>query len=110
MKRNSVFFGCALALLAGSCGSGLKTPGTQALCNSSLSFDQDIKTIVAASGSGSCGSCHSGKYDNKSGIQSDRAKVYQTVHQGKMPQSNSGWKDTTDGKKFLSWAACEPLN
>ena len=97
-------------LMSQSCGTGLRTPGTVKNCNSSLTFDKDIKSIVSSSGTGRCGSCHAGTYDNKSGIENNRSKVYQDVNNGRMPQGDSGFKDTADGKKFLEWAACVPLN
>lgn len=93
-----------------ACGTGLRTPGTVKLCDSSLSFDKDISTMVGSSGSARCASCHAGKYDNKSGIQGNRKSVYSKVLDGSMPQGSSGFKDTADGKTFLAWVACPTLN
>lgn len=92
-----------------SCGIGLDTPATLASCNSSLTFDQDISSIVGRSGSGHCAQCHSGRYDNLSGIRQDRAAVIQSIKNGSMPPDNSNFKSSIDGEKLISWASCSTL-
>lgn len=89
-----------------ACGSGLDTPATLKQCDRSLTFDHDIKPLVAASGSGHCASCHAGRYDSKGGLVNDGKDVIERVKNGSMPTDNSAWKDEADGKKFVAWASC----
>ncbi len=110
MIRHVVYISIALNVLLSACGSGLSTPKTAKLCDRSITFDKDISAILASSGTGHCGTCHAGRYDNKSGIQNNRAKVYARVDDGTMPQDSAGFKESADGQKFLGWAACSKLN
>jgi hypothetical protein len=80
-----------------------------AKCNESLTFAKDVAPLVVASGSGQCGACHSGRYDNKAGIADNRESVVKKVTSGDMPRGDSGWRDTTDGQTFLGWASCTSL-
>ena len=91
-----------------ACGAGLDTPATLAACDASLTFDHDIAPIVAATGTGRCVSCHA-KYDGISGITTDRSDIYKEVDRGSMPQGESGFHTTDDGKKFLAWLSCKNL-
>ena len=102
-----IFATIILPLLA--CGTGLDTPATLASCDSTLSFDQDISSIVGRGGSGHCAQCHGGSYDNLSGIRQDRASVIQSIKNGSMPPGSSNFKSSTDGKKLISWASCTTL-
>jgi hypothetical protein len=98
-----------LVIALSSCGSGLQTPATIALCDSSLTFSTNIAPIVAGSGTGHCAACHAGKYDNKDGIQANRNNVFKKVNDGSMPLDNTSFKDTSDGQTFLAWASCPTL-
>lgn len=89
-----------------ACGSGLDSPTTLKQCDHSLTFDHDIKPLVAASGSGHCASCHAGRYDAKSGLVKNRKDVIERVKSGAMPTDNSSWKDEANGKIFIAWASC----
>jgi hypothetical protein len=92
-----------------SCGPGLDTPKTSAGCQETLTFDRDISSIVAGSGSGKCGNCHAGKYDMLAGIRVDRGEVFRQINERKMPTNDDAFRDSVDGQKILSWISCVKL-
>ncbi|MEY4066177.1 MAG: hypothetical protein RIR26_2385 [Pseudomonadota bacterium] len=101
----------ALLLVVSACGKDDddKTVASNASdCDSALTFDANIKSIVTSGGSGNCASCHSG-YSTLSGIQSDKSKIYSEVASGSMPKGNSSFKSSTDGKNLLAWLSCSTL-
>jgi len=100
----------ALLLVVAACGKddGKTVASNPSDCDSTLTFDTNIKSIVNSGGSGNCASCHSG-YSTLSGIQSDKSKIYSEVSNGSMPKGNSSFKSSTDGKNFLAWLSCSTL-
>ncbi len=90
------------------------TGTTNSACDSSLTFEKDIQSIVKSGGSANCAAsgCHS-NYGSLSGISSDKSsiltRVKSTSSSTVMPQSNLGFKLTADGEKLIAWLSCETL-
>ena len=90
------------------------TGGSSSTCDSSLTFEKDIKSIVQSGGKANCAAsgCHS-KYGTLSGISSDKsailARVKSTDSSTVMPKSNLSFKTSTEGTKLISWLSCDTL-
>ncbi|MEY2988336.1 MAG: hypothetical protein RJB13_1857 [Pseudomonadota bacterium] len=109
---------CTIFALAG-CGDDNKettnTGGSSSACDSSLTFDSDIKTIVQSGGTGNCAAsgCHS-NYGTLSGISANKssilARVKSTSASTVMPKNKLDFKTSDDGVKLISWLSCDTLN
>ena len=102
----------ALAVLSGCGESGNKQKETATAtdCDSTLTYSANIKTIVDSN----CVSCHgagssNGNYSTLTSLQSDKADVYSEVVSGRMPQGNSSFKDSADGRALKAWLSCSTL-
>lgn len=108
---------CAYLALAGCSDDKETTTGTgtdtgtgtsNSACDSSLTFEKDIQTIV----SDNCASCHS-SYGALSGITSDKSSILSRVKSTEsakvMPKNNLAFKTSANGTKLISWLSCDTL-
>lgn len=102
-------FACGDEKTTSSSGGDTATAGT---CDSSLTFESDIKGIVASGGKANCAGCHS-SYASLSGFSSAKTaitnRVKSTSSSAVMPQDDLKFKSTDEGKKLLDWLSCETL-
>jgi cytochrome c553 len=102
---------CILGLFVlSSCGQSKKETANAADCDSTLTYDSSIKTIVNTN----CIGCHgagssNGNYSTLASLQADKAEVYSEVASGSMPQGNSAFKDSADGRSLKAWLSCSTL-
>lgn len=107
-----------MGLLSCSKEATTPTPDTSG-CDSSLTYDANIKSIVEASSpaDGNCKGCHAAQgatsLGSLSDFQANRASVLARLESTSsgtvMPQGHSEFKDTTAGKNMIAWASCSTL-
>lgn len=115
MRRILTVTSCLTLLACGdekttsSSGGDTSSGGT---CDSSLTFDKDIKGIVASGGKANCAGCHS-SYASLSGFSGAKSsitsRVKSTSSSAVMPQNDLDFKSTPEGIKLLAWLSCETL-